>query len=140
MHGMKPFGAAPGGEVVKSRCGGFTLVEIMIVVLIMAILLGIALPNFLHAREVGRARSCQSTLRQIASAKEQWAMDNRKNADSEPTAADLVDSYIKSDTPGVLPSCPLSGTYSIGNLATLPTCSIGANADPASWDDHVILW
>jgi len=112
----------------------------MIVILIMAVILGIALPNFLHAREVGRARACQSTLRQIASAKEQWAMDNRANADSTPTAADLVDGYIKHDPGGVLPPCPLNGTYTIGNLATLPTCSIGTNSSPESWDDHVILW
>jgi len=120
--------------------GGFTLIEIMIVVLIIAILIGVALPNFLHAREVGRARACQSTLRHIASAKEQWAMDNRAGPSSTPTAVDLVDEYIKSVPQDVLPECPLAGSYTIGNLATQPTCSIGANVDPGSWDDHIIQW
>jgi prepilin-type N-terminal cleavage/methylation domain-containing protein len=57
---------------------GFTLVEIMIVVLIIGILLAIAVPNFVRARESSRAKACVSNLKQIDAAKEQWAMDNNK--------------------------------------------------------------
>jgi len=58
----------------------FTLVEIMIVVLIIGILMAIAVPNFVKARESSRKQTCISNLKQIDQAKEQWAMDNRKNA------------------------------------------------------------
>ncbi|MCL6624082.1 MAG: prepilin-type N-terminal cleavage/methylation domain-containing protein, partial [Fimbriimonadales bacterium] len=59
--------------VKNRRRKGFTLVEIMIVVLIIGILLAIAIPNFMRARETSRTKSCISNLRQIDAAKEQWA-------------------------------------------------------------------
>ena len=62
---------------MKSLRRAFTLVEIMIVVLIIGILVAIAVPNFIRARESARARACVANLRQIDSAKEQYAMDNR---------------------------------------------------------------
>lgn len=100
---------------------GFTLVEIMIVVLIIGILLAIAVPNFMKARESSRTKACQSNLRQIDSAKEQYAMDNRlAEGAAAPAMTDLVgtDKYIKST-----PLCPSSGTYTIGAIGTNPTCS-----------------
>jgi prepilin-type N-terminal cleavage/methylation domain-containing protein len=122
-----------------NRRGGFTLIEIMVVILIMALLLAIALPNFLRARETSRARSCQGNLRMIASAKEQWAMDNRKTGTDTPVAADLVTAYIKGAS-GVMPTCPGGGTYTIGNMVTWPACSIGTNSTPADvTDDHIYL-
>ena len=62
---------------LKSANRAFTLIEIMIVVLIIGILLAIAVPNFIRAREQSRAKACSSNLRQIDSAEEQWAMDTR---------------------------------------------------------------
>ena len=54
---------------------GFTLVEIMIVVLIIGILLAIAVPNFITARQNSRAQTIIANLNQIESAKEQCAMN-----------------------------------------------------------------
>ena len=55
----------------------FTLVEIMIVVLIIGILLGIAVPNFIRARETSRSKACIANLKQVDTAKEQYAMDQK---------------------------------------------------------------
>lgn len=106
----------------KRREGGFTLVEIMIVVLIIGILLAIAIPNFMTAREKSRAKSCVANLKQIDAAKEQWAMDNNKQNGDAVTMGDLVPTYIKNT-----PTCPSGGTYTVGNVGTDPTCSIGGN-------------
>ena len=109
----------------------FTLVEIMIVVLIIGILLAIAIPNFIRARETSRAKSCQANLQQIDSAKEQWAMDNKKTTTDTPASTDLAPTYMKT-----YPTCPSSGTYTINAIGTTPTCSIGGTS--GAFDAHVL--
>ena len=109
---------------LKTRWGrkGFTLVEIMIVVLIIGILLAIAVPNFIKARETSRTKSCIANLKQIDAAKEQWAMENKKTTTDTPAMTDLVGSanYLKNT-----PSCPSGGTYTVNAVSTNPVCSIG---------------
>ncbi len=90
--------------IIDRRKGGFTLIEIMIVVLIIGILLAIAVPNFVRARETSRAKSCVANLKAIQSATEQWAMDNSaKPTDAPPALADLCGPtlYIQAT-----PTCP----------------------------------
>ncbi len=101
---------------------GFTLVEIMIVVLIIGMLMAIAVQTFVPARERTRAKACIDNLKQIDSAKIQWAMDNKASNTQTPAMTDLTPTYIRS-----APNCPSTGTYSINNIGTLPTCSIGAD-------------
>src|SRR5712691_221197 len=114
------------GASLPARWGrkGFTLVEIMIVVLIIGILLAIAVPNFIKARETSRTKSCIANLKQIDAAKEQWAMDNKKTSADTPLVADLVGTgatnYIKNT-----PTCPSNGTYTANAVGTSPVCSIG---------------
>lgn len=55
---------------------GFTLVEIMIVVAIIALLAAIAVPNLLRARITANDNSSEATLKNIATAAEMFAGDN----------------------------------------------------------------
>ncbi len=64
-------------STIKKR-GGFTLVEIMIVVAIIALLAAIAVPGFLRARKRSQATRVINDLRLISAAIDQYALDNSK--------------------------------------------------------------
>lgn len=109
-----------------NKKSAFTLVEIMIVVLIIGILMAIAVPNFVKARESARANSCVATLKQIDSAKEQYAMAAKLNTGDAVTLANLyvagasATNYLK-----INPTCPSGGAYTVNVVGTNPACSIG---------------
>ena len=87
---------------------GFTLVEIMIVVAIIGILVAIAVPGFLRARETSRARACQENLSKIDGAKENYALDNNLGEAGTVAWSDIVTGktgYIRKQ-----PSCPAGGS------------------------------
>ena len=77
--------------------GGFTLVEIMIVVAIIALLAAIAVPNFLRSRKRSQATQVLEDLRIIDSAVDQYAIETNKSGGATVNWAD-VQKYIKSGT------------------------------------------
>src|SRR5476649_2525791 len=78
----------------NSRRGGFTLVEIMIVVAIIALLAAIAVPNFLRARKRSQATRTLEDLRMLDGAIDQYAIETNKLGGMNPNFADLK-SYLK---------------------------------------------
>src|SRR6186713_2287716 len=77
----------------KNR-GGFTLVEIMIVVAIIALLASIAVPNFLRARKRSQATRILEDLRMIDSALDQYAIENNKSG-GNPANWNDIRAYLK---------------------------------------------
>ena len=105
----------------------FTLIEVMIVVLITGILLAMAVPNFTRARESARQKACVGNLKQIYSANQQWAINNRISSTgvAPPAISSLVgyNAYLM-----FLPICTGGGAYSQpSDVSGNPTCSYGTN-------------
>jgi prepilin-type N-terminal cleavage/methylation domain-containing protein len=105
----------------------FTLVEIMMVVLLIGLLLAIAVPQWIRARENAQGKSCVSTLRRIGDAKDMFAQENNIAEGGPVVMGDIWPDYIKGAAP---PSCPSGGTYTLNNVGVNPECTIVAGLYP----------
>jgi type II secretory pathway pseudopilin PulG len=106
----------------------------MIVIAIIGLLAGIAIPSFLRARGISRANTCINHLRQIDAAIQEWATDNKKGEQQSVEYSD-ISSYLKGNV-----VCPTGGTtfadsYSITTTSERPTCKRVTNGD----HPHVLL-
>ena len=82
---------------LNKRRGGFTLVEIMIVVAIIALLAAIAVPGFLRARKRSQASRIINDLRLIDSACDQYAIETNKKSGDAVAITDWTN-YLKKGT------------------------------------------
>src|ERR1041385_1955892 len=103
----------------------------MIVVAIIGLLAAIAIPNFVRARQTSQTNACINNLRQIDGAKQQWALENGKQATDVPADAD-VQPYLGRGQAGSLQNvhCPLVAAaanscagYTIGQVGVAPKCN-----------------
>src|SRR5438034_10473529 len=82
---------------LSAKRAGFTLVEIMIVVAIIALLAAIAVPGFLRARKRSQATKILNDLRMIDGAVDQYAIETgKKTGDNVPTSDWIA--YVKKDS------------------------------------------
>lgn len=108
----------------------FTLVEIMIVVAIIGLLIAIALPNFVKARENTRRGLCANNIRLIGNAVEQEMINAGDTTPPTELNTTTLGTYIK----GGYPACPSAGTYDIATGVI--SCSLGnqSQAHNATYD------
>ncbi|MEP7014207.1 MAG: prepilin-type N-terminal cleavage/methylation domain-containing protein [Verrucomicrobiota bacterium] len=82
---------------MSPKRAGFTLVEIMIVVAIIALLAAIAVPGFLRARKRSQATKILNDLRMIDSAVDQYAIETNRSTGFTVPQTEWIN-YIKKDT------------------------------------------
>ena len=83
-------------QLARKRAG-FTLVEIMIVVAIIALLAAIAVPGFLRARKRSQASKILNDLRLIDAAVDQYGIETSRSTGSAVSVSDWTN-YLKKDT------------------------------------------
>jgi len=99
---------------------GFTLIELMVVVLIIAILIAIAIPTFLGARQRAQDKQAQSNIRNALTTEKTYYVDNQAytataaNLSAIETSLDF--SQANAATRGVLPTLVKVGTDTAGGV------------------------
>jgi prepilin-type N-terminal cleavage/methylation domain-containing protein len=121
-------------KTINRRRGGFTLVEIMIVVAIIALLAAIAVPGFLRARKRSQASRILNDLRMIDSAVDQYAIETnrstgfvmavgdwtnylKKNSLLYNSGKSLLGSSYGSQTVDTIPQVPASDLAALSDVA-----------------------
>jgi prepilin-type N-terminal cleavage/methylation domain-containing protein len=91
--------------VRRKKSGGFTLIELMIVIAIIAILAAILVPNFIRARAQGQFTACKSNLKNIATALEMYSTDAQGRYPTSLSALSDNQKYLRT-----IPTCASAGT------------------------------
>ncbi len=114
-------------KTIRGKFRGFTLIEIMIVMLIMMMVVAIAAPAWIRARSQSRMKTCQENLSKIDGVKEQWALEHQKLPDATPGERDLVlgPNPSKSGYLAYFPTEPSGGSYIIGRMDEEVRCDTG---------------
>src|ERR1044071_5075942 len=95
----------------RSTHRGFSLVELLAVVLVLAVLAGVAIPLYTSQRKSAAGRTCKANLAAISSALAAYAL--RNNAYPAAPSGGGLPTQIVGAAEGLtqLPACPLGGAY-----------------------------
>jgi len=106
---------------LRIKRSGFTLVEIMIVVAIIALLAAIAVPGFLRARKRSQASRILNDLRMIDSACDQYAIETSRTTGATINVTDWTNYVKKNAVLYNTGQSVLGSTYGPQAVDTIPT-------------------
>jgi prepilin-type N-terminal cleavage/methylation domain-containing protein len=118
---------------------GFTLIELMIVVVIIGILAAIAIPKFSSVKDQAQEVSCRSNMRSLATAQSMYYGINNFYANE----AGLVSSEVMDNAASL--SCPngsIAYAYAGGGTDdyTITCAGVGGTAPHGSAHDGIMSW
>jgi prepilin-type N-terminal cleavage/methylation domain-containing protein len=120
---------------LNKRRGGFTLVEIMIVVAIIALLAAIAVPGFLRARKRSQASRILNDLRMIDAAVDQYAIETNRSTNFVVGVTDWTN-YLKKNSilynTGRSLLGSLYGSQTVDTIPQVPASDLAVLSDVAS--------
>jgi prepilin-type N-terminal cleavage/methylation domain-containing protein len=105
---------------LNKRRGGFTLVEIMIVVAIIALLAAMAVPGFLRARKRSQASRILNDLRLIDAAIDQYAVETNRSAGNTVAITDWTNYLTKGSSLYNSGNSILGSAYGVQTVDTIP--------------------
>lgn len=120
----------------KSRNGGFTLIEIMVVVIVLGILAAVVIPNLVGRTDEARVAKARSDISEISALLEQFRIDMRRYptedeglaALREPPSSDDAENWKGPYTKKPIPNDPWGRPYRYNNPAPNGTDSYGVES------------
>ena len=110
-------------RTTKVSNNGFSLIEVMFVLIILALIFAIAAYGYVGTRRTSRKVTCIANLEKIDAAIDQWALDNYVESGTPISGSEeeIYNGYMK----GSRPKCPARGEYTFGTVGISPqvTCS-----------------
>ncbi len=82
--------AAPEKRLIRGSQAGFTLIEIMVVIVILAILAGLVVPRVVGQSDKARVKTTETALATVSNALDMYKLDNSRY----PTTAQGLDALI----------------------------------------------
>ena len=118
---------------------GFTLVELMVVIIILAVLTGIAIPSYLALRNRARIQATRSEMQNIATALEMYAADfDAYPAGAWAAASALVEGGGYMDPVPTDDAWTTALVYALDGVGGYTLTSWGPNLAAAGGDDIVL--